>query len=180
MTAVAMTSQVPAVIDYLVAAAQASLLLGANPDPAARVVIVDGPTVTGDTLAAPLHLWVGCDDPTRDDVLAAAAAQKWGPMDHGRTRDEDGEVWCTADAWSGSTTMSLLRGQCSAIVGGVEALLRGVPADGGPGDLTMGGLVYWSGVDGPFTWSQRQNSSGAGASCAFRVTYRARLTTMGS
>jgi hypothetical protein len=180
VTATAITSQVPAVIEYLVAAAGSSLLLGSNPDPAAKVVVIDGPTLTGDTLAEFLHLWIGNDDPAQSDVLGATATQRWGPMDHGRTRDEDGEVWLTADAWSGSVTMSVLRGQCAAIVGGVEALLRGLPADGGPGDLTMGGLVYWSGVDGPYTWSQRQNAQGAGASCTFRVTYRARLVTTGS
>jgi hypothetical protein len=175
MTTPTITSRVPQVIDYLVAAATASPLLGANPT--AKVTIVDGPTLTTDTLAAPLHLWVGCADPTADESAAAGAVQNWPLLDHARTRDEDGEVWLTADAWSGSVAMKVVRDQCAAIVGGVELLLRGLPQDGGPGDITMGGLVQWSAVDGPYSWPQRQTQQGAGCSCTFRVTCRARLTT---
>jgi len=170
-----MTSAVPQVIAWLVAAAGASPLLGSSPT--APVQVIDGPSVTGDELAAPLHLWVGCSDPQESDVSAAGATQVWPVLDHGRTRQESGEVWLTADAWSGGTGMGVVRAQCAAIVAGVEVLLRGLPRDGGPGDMTMGGLVWQSAVDGPFTWSQRQASDGAGCSCSFRVAYQTRLLT---
>jgi hypothetical protein len=175
MTDPTLTSAVPRVIDYLFTAAVASPLLGASPT--APVTVLDGPTVGTDTLADLLHLWIGHEDPRSYEASAAGAIQRWKPMDHGRTRDEDGEIWCTADAWTGSVVMKAARDQCAAIVGGVELLLRGLPQDGGPGDLTMGGLVYWSAVDGPFSWAQRQEQQGAGCQCTFRVTYRARLTT---
>ena len=176
MTTPTLTSRVPQVIDYLVGQAQASTLLGKNP--AAPVTVIDGPAVTNDTLAEPLHLWIGHDQAATGD-LSANADQSWPVMDHARTRDEGGTVTLTADAWSGSTVMKTVRDQCAAIVAAVELLLRG---DGrtGPGDTTMGGLVLWSAVDGPFAWTQRQTQDGAGCSCVFHVTYTARLTTGGS
>lgn len=175
MTTPTLTSRVPQVIDWLVAAAQSSTSLGASTS--APVTVVDGPSPTTDTLAEQLHLWVG-DNPDITGGQSATTAQDWPVLDHGRTRDEDGDVTLTADAWSGSTLMKPVRDSCAAIVGAVELLLRG---DGvtGPGDITMGGLVMWAGLDG-FTWSQRQASQGAGCTCTFRVAYRARLTTGGS
>ena len=168
------TSQVPAVIDWLVAAAQASPALGASAS--APVVVLDGPEVTADTLAEPLHLWVGWDQEATGSA-DAEATQTWPVLDKARTRDEDGAITCTADAWSGDTAMKTQRDSCAAIVAAVELLLRGTPAAGGPGDASMGGLVLWSQVAGPFTWHPRQTADGAGCACVFRVTYRARLTT---
>lgn len=168
------TSQVPAVIDYLVTACQASPQLGASPT--APVIVIDGPEETADTLAEPLHLWIGWDQEATGGP-DAEATQDWPVMDHARTRDENGTITCTADAWSGDTRMKTQRDSCAAIVAAVELLLRGDTLTGGPGDASMGGLVMWSGVAGPFQWVPRQTADGAGCSCVFRVTYRARLVT---
>jgi hypothetical protein len=174
MTTPTLTSRVPDVIDWLVSAAQNSPQLGAA-TPA--VTVIDGPPPTTDTYSELLHLYIG-DVPSSDEA-AATAAQTWPVLDHARTRDEDGDVTLTADAWSGSSNMKAVRDQAKAIIAAVELLLRG---DGrtGPGDATMGGLVMWSGVDGPYTWSQRQTQEGPGCTVTFRVVYRARLTTGGS
>jgi hypothetical protein len=168
------TSRIPAVTDYLVTQCKASALLGANP--VAPVRVIDGPAVTADTLAEPLHLWIGWDQATGSGA-GADAVQMWPVLDHARTRDEEGTVVCTADAWSGDTTSKTQRDACAAIVAGVEVLLRGDPNAGGPGDASMGGLVLWSGVAGPFEWYPRQSPEGAGCACVFRVTYRARLVS---
>ena len=87
------TTQVPAVLDYLVAACKASTLLGAlQPVP---VVVFDGPNLTNDTAAQPLHLWIGFD-PMNPGEAAATSAQDWPVLDHARTDDEDGEIVCVA------------------------------------------------------------------------------------
>lgn len=168
------TTQVPAVIDWLLSAAQASAQLGAA-SPAVQVH--DGPVLTDDELAEQLNLWIGWDQ-VNGTAEGMSASQAWPVLDHARTRDEDGTVTCTADAWTGSTTSRKARDACDQIVAGVELLLRG---DGstGPGDATMGGLVFWSAVD-EFTWYPRQSADGAGCACVFKVSYRARLVTTGA
>jgi hypothetical protein len=168
------TSQIPAIIDYLVNSCQQSTALGAAAG-TAKVIVIDGPPLTTDTFADKLHLYIGGNPDT--DVVTATAVQAWPVMDSARTRDEDGDITLTADAWVGSSVMKTARDACAAIVAAVELLLRGTLAVGGPGDATMGGLAMWSSVDGPYSWTQRQTQQGAGCSCEFRITYRARLTT---
>ena len=170
------TSRIPDVIDWLVNAATVSASLGASP--LAPVTVHDGPPPTSETLAAPLHLYIGWDQVTGGGQ-GADAVQDWPVLDKARTRDENGTVICTADGWTGSTTGKTARDLCKGIVAGVELLLRG---DGttGPGDASMGGLVMWSGVAGPFEWFPRQTADGAGCACVFRITYRARLVTTGA
>jgi hypothetical protein len=163
------TSQVPAVTDWLVAAAQSSAALS-------DVTVVDGPQIPAATQNRPQVLWIGADPASLNDA-AAEAAQNWPVMDNARTRDEDGAITCAAQDWSGDTTISTHRDGAAAIVAAVELLLRGTPRVGGPGDATMGGLVMWSGVDGPYAWYPRQVANGALVLVTFRVTYRARLTT---
>lgn len=168
------TSLTPAVIDYLVTAAGNSAALGgASP----RVTIHDGPPLSNDTLAEPLHLYIGWNQVSQGSE-DPSAVQAWPVMDKARTKDEDGTVVCTADAWSGDTTMKTQRDACKAIVAAAELLLRG---DGttGPGDATMGGLVFWSGIDA-LQWFPRQMPDGAGMACVFTITYRARLVTTGA
>lgn len=170
----AMTSVVPAVIDYLVAAAQSSVLLGANTT--APVAVYDGPQPPGPGQQDQSALWIGADPSLPGDPVAQAS-QAFAVMDKARTRDEDGAIALTAQHWSGDTTNKVHRDGAAAIVAGVEVLLRGLPSAGGPGDATMGGLVMWSEVSGPFDWRPRQVSSGALCLVTFHVTYRARLTT---
>lgn len=177
MSTPTLTSRVPAVTDYLVAAATASPLLGAHPT--AKVSVFDGPQVPAATQSLERVLWIGADPAALGDP-AAHADQAWGPMDHGRTRDEDGSIVIAAQHWNGDTSNKVHRDGAAAIIAGVELLLRGLPKDGGPGDLTMGGLVWRSEVTGPFEWYQRQRADGALCLVTCFVTYRTRLTTAAS
>ena len=170
------TSLVPQIIDYLVAQAQASTVLGADlPDP---VIVLDGPEITGDTLAESRHLWIGgLPSATATEAVTASADQDFAFSDRGRTRNETGDIMCAADAWGGSTVLKTHRDACHAIVSAVELLLRGDPVSGGPGDYTMGDLVLWSQVAGPYEWTPRQTQDGAGMLCIFKITYEGRLVT---
>lgn len=168
------TSQVPAVIDYLVAAAQASALLGAaNP----KVSVFDGPQPPAATQSLPQVLWIGCD-PSQQDGVFADATQSWPILDNARTKDEDGILTCSAQHWSGDPSNKVHRDGAAAIVAGVETLLRGNGTTG-PGDATMGRLVFWSGVD-VGRWETRQIAGGVACLVVFTVIYRARLVTTGA
>jgi len=159
------TTAVPAVTDYLVTAAAAAL-------PGVRVF--DGPQPVKAVQAIEQALWIGCDPANLADV-AAGATQDWPVSDFGRTKDEDGYIVCAAQSWSGSTVIKTQRDRADAIIAAVELLLRGTPQQGGPGDASMGGLVLWSGVNGPYEWYPHQADGGARVLVVFRVAYRARL-----
>lgn len=169
------TDLVHDVINYLVTQSQANAALGNNG--AGSVIVYDGPTTPGEQFADyTQRLWIGYDA-LNATTQAATATQKWSFLGgNGNFRDEDGEIICSAEAWSGDTVPASSRVLCKAIVGAVETMLRGVPP-AGPGDSSMGGLVQWSQVAGPFDWHQTQASqSGYAAMCIFRVTYFARLS----
>lgn len=165
------TSQVPAVIDWLVNAATVSTSLGAANPP---VSVFDGPQPPAATQALEQVLWVGCD-PMQPDTVAADLVQSWPVMDHARTKDEDGTLVCAAQHWSGDPSVRTHRDGAFAIAGAVELLLRG---DGrtGPGDASMGGLVMWSGVDAGEMYT-RQIAGGVAVLLVFKIVYRARLVT---
>jgi hypothetical protein len=167
------TSQVPAVTDWLFAAAQASASLGAA---SPQVYVFDGPQPPAATQSLERVLWIGAD-PANPGDAAAEADQDWPVMDHARTRGENGVITCAAQHWSGDTTVKTHRDGAAAIVAAVELLLRGDTLTGGPGDASMGGLVQWSGVAGPYQWYPRQVAGGTAMLVVFRVTYRARLVT---
>lgn len=168
------TTQLPAVIDWLVSAAENSPLLG-QADP--RVFVFDGPQPPEATQSLNRVLWVGAN-PAEPDGMTGDTAQSWPLMDKARTKDEDGTVTCSAQHWSGDPAVKVHRDGANAIVAGVEQLLRG---DGrtGPGDATMGGLVFWSGVD-TGQWYPRQIAGGVAVLVVFTVIYRARLVTTGA
>jgi hypothetical protein len=167
------TSQVAPVIDWLVQAAQTAAQPGGT---LAGVSVWDGPQPSLTTQAVSRDLWVGADIASPGD-LVAEASQRFPVMDHARTRDEDGVITCSAQHWSGDTRNQVHRDGAAAIVAGVELLLRGDQLTGGPGDASMGGLVMWSGVDGPFQWYPRQVAAGTAMLVVFRISYRARLKT---
>ena len=178
MSTPTLTSRVPAVTDYLVAAANASPLLGAHPT--AKVSVFDGPQVPAATQSLERVLWIGADPAALGDA-AAEAEQHFPVLDHARTRDEDGSIVIAAQHWNGDTSNKTHRDGAAAIIAGVELLLRGLPQDpGSPGDTTMGGLVWWSEVTGPFAWRPRQVASGALCLVTCFVTYHTRLTTAAS
>jgi hypothetical protein len=164
------TSQIPAVTDWLVTAAQASASLSG-------VSVFDGPQPVSTWQTLEQVLFIGSDPANLTEATGEADQTFATAFDQGRNRDEDGAIVCAAQHWSGDTTMKTHRDGAAAIVAGVELLLRGTPQTGGPGDASMGGLVLWSQVQGPYQWYQRQVSTGALVLITFRVTYRARLTT---
>jgi hypothetical protein len=169
MTTPTITSKIPAVTDYLVQTAKAWPSLEG-------VSVFDGPQPSLNTQSLPLALWIGANA-AQPGSATATAQQAWPLIDEGRTRDEDGDITCSAQHWSGDPSNKVHRDGVAAIVGAVELLLRGIPAAGGPGDLTMGGLVMWSSVDGPFEWTPRQVAGGTACLVTFTVSFRARLTT---
>lgn len=159
------------VISYLVAQCQINAAL-------AGVAVSDGPTPPGELMQTSQQaLWIGFDALSGSSE-AGTATQTFAYMGSsaGRRR-EDGSVTCTAQAWSGDPTVATARLACKGIVGAVEVMLRGYPGTLGPvlGDSSMGGLVQWSQVEGPFTWTQSQDGSGFSAMCVFRITYTAYL-----
>ena len=167
------TDLIPDVISYLVAQCQANTSLGAATPP---VAVFDGPTPPGETLTQPKRLWIGHDALT-GAADTGTATQKFSFLgSSGNYRDETGDITCTAEAWDGEPVVAAVRAQCKAVMGAVEVMLRGAPSTGGPGDSSMGGLVQWSQVAGPLTWTQSLDASGASAMCVFHITYFARLT----
>lgn len=166
------TSQVPAVIDWLVSASQSSPLLGAA---SPQVHVFDGPQPPAATQSLERVLWIGADAASPDQALGDSV-QSWPVLDHARTKDEDGTITCSAQHWSGDTSVKMHRDGAASIMGAVELLLRGEPDAGGPGDASMGGLVLWSGVD-QAEWYPRQVAGGSAVLVVFRIIYRARLVT---
>ena len=167
-------SLAPDVIAWLVNSCQTSVQLGqASPS----VLVFDGPHVTDSQLdARSQKLWIGYD-PMAPGSAAAEADQDFAGLDMALKRNESGWVTLAAEDSSGDVAMAGHRASVKSMVGAVELLLRGTPRSNGPGDSSMGGLVLWSQVTGPFTWYQAQLDSGASAMCVFRVSYRARLVT---
>jgi hypothetical protein len=166
----ALASLAPSVIDYLVTTCQASANLGAASPP---VTVVDGPAVTDDVMANQRILWIGYDRASPGEAVVSTQLD-WPNLDQARTDDEQGELTCTAEFWSGDTTTKTNRDGCAAIVNAVAELLKGTPNSSGPGDTTMGGLVFWSRVSAT-SWPQQQNPDGATVLCIFKVAWYGRI-----
>lgn len=172
MSATTTTDLIHDVITYLVTQCQASPLLGAAIPP---VAVFDGPTPPGEPLVNPQRVWIGYDALSgAADAGTATQAFAYLGTSGGRVR-EDGQITCTAEAWDGGSPLGTIRAQCKALVGGVEQLLRGSPTAIGPGDSSMAGLVQWSEVAGPYTWTQSLDDNGTSVMCVFRITYVAYL-----
>ena len=141
------------------------------------MAVFDGPHVTDSQLdGRNQKLWVGWD-PMASGAPVAEADQDFAGLDMALKRNELGWVTLAAEDSSGDVAMAGHRTSVKSMIGAVELLLRGTPRSNGPGDSSMGGLVLWSHVTGPFTWYQVQLDSGASAFCSFRVSYSARLVT---
>ena len=166
------TSQIPAVTDWLVSACQNSPVLGAASPP---VQVFDGPQPPAATQALPLALWIGADA-MNPGQATGESAQSWPVMDNARTKDEDGSLICSAQNWSGTASNQTVRNGADGLLSAVELLLRGNGGAGDPGDASMGGLVFWSGVD-ETQWYPRQIAGGVAMLVVFKIIYRARLTT---
>lgn len=174
-----LTSQV---IGYLLAQAASDPALGGAPVP---VIVIDGQPVTQDVLVVnetglTQRLWIGSAGFTESGLSPAAAShQAFAFLDAARTRDQDFDVQCAAEAVSGDSVMAEARDGAFAVLRAVELQLRGSPGTNpaSSGDASMGGLVYWSEVSGPVELEQEQAQSGAIALVKFHVTGHARLTS---
>jgi hypothetical protein len=166
-----MVSLVADVTDYIFTQCQANPSLGAKTPP---VMVLDGEPPNESVYVAPQILWVGFD-PVNSSTETGGADQVFAFLDQARTRDETGYIIMAAEDWSGDTNFQVHRDNVKTLVGAVEIMLRGSPGLG-PGDATMGGLVQWSQVQGPYTWHQYHDGNGAHAMCVFTITYFARLT----
>ena len=179
----ALTELLPQVISYLLTQAASNASLGAAAVP---VIIIDGQPATQDVLVVNAtgltqRLWVGSSGYVTSGQVDAAAMshQGFSFLDQARTRDDDIDVACAAEAVSGDTVMAEARNGAFAVMAAVELMLRGSPGTvpPSPGDATMGGLVSWSEVTGPVELMQEQGSQGAIALVKFRVTAFTRLTS---
>ncbi len=167
------TDLVPDILDYLVTACQAATIPGGS---LAGVTVFDGPQPSGAATGLEQVLWVG-HNPQSLTEQAGLADQSFAFVgDQGATRDETGEVICCAKHWTGDLNFRVHRDGCKAITGAVELMLRGRPAAGGPGDFSLGGLVFWAQLLSA-TWWQSLADGGAEAYCAFKVSYSGRLVT---
>ena len=168
------TDLVTDVTSYLVTMLQAEAVPGGQ---LASVTVFDGPQPSAAATSLEQVLWVGHNpmEPTQEFGEAQQNVPFLG--DHGRTQDEHGFVQMAAKHWTGDTTMSVHRAGAKAIVAAVEVLLRGDATSGGPGDYSLGGLVFWALATGPYTWWQQLIDDGAEAYCGFRITYYGRLVT---
>jgi hypothetical protein len=141
------SSQVPAVITYLVTTFTSAGTLGqANP----AVNVIDGPMVTADP--GPLALWVGVDDITTENPSAATSAQERAGIGAdlgGQHRTENLSIHCTAQAQGGSNDVPGLRAMAAGITSAVEDLIRADPRLGGLAKLTTPGVNGMEWRQGP-------------------------------
>ena len=156
-----MTSRVPALIDWLVAAFQASALLGQATPP---VTVYDGPPTTG--LDAQLKLFIGLDDPDSDQAQPAAtftqAREDLGSL----TRGERSAIYCTAEAWAGTDDARTVRAAAFGIVAAAETVVRG-NTDNFGGNAALADPGVTSGE-----LLQNNTTTGAVARVRFQITFR--------
>lgn len=133
----------------------------ANP----TATVIDGPRPTSDRATS--FILVGStgdddDDATTDDTLSALGPGTW--------HDENGEVFCSAWAWSGDTDIVTVR---TSALGLYRACRDAVAAD-----RTLGGALPLAGL-AQVTRArlrQQQTSEGALVRVVFSVTYSTILT----
>lgn len=150
------SSRIPAAIDALVTAWSTAL-------PAA--LVLDGPGKTADPNRD--VLFVGVQDPSGDDMLAADAAVSWAGIGK-MSRDERFTIWCTAQSVDGAARMQTARNAAFALVAAAETTVTT--------NSNLGGVVI-QGITDQFVFRQHQATSGAIAEVTFGVLCHARLST---
>ena len=152
------TSQVPAVLAYLVGLFTAALGAGSP-----AVSVYDGPATTAD--APGLVLWVGLDDPDSDTApLAAESERTYGTSLAGA--GETITIHCTAEAWTGQDSIPVARASAYGIASAVDTLLR---ADRGLTAQT--GLIYDPAASGVAELRQN-NTQGGQARITFTIVLK--------
>lgn len=152
------TSVVPQVIDALVALAEAKL---------PNVDVCDGKGVGN---SARRQLWIGVSNPANAEQQVAATRQDW-PFANFDTRDEQGEINCTAevvDGDSGSKGSKDARDKVYAIAAALEDALRTDP--------TLGiDDVLWTAFGTGSALLQTQSKDGSRATLNFKIAFMARI-----
>ncbi len=152
------TSRVPAAIDALLTAVRARPSLDS-------VEILDGPSITN--LSSTRRLYIGWQ-PGSDTAVSLTQAFAGAGA---RTRDEDFDIACYAEALSGDTDLQVARTGAFALVAEVESCLRAT--DAVPDAPTLGGTVLWAHLTaGNLLQGQ---DAGALAGVLFTVRCRARI-----
>lgn len=153
------TSAVPAAIDALLGILRAAPGLSG-------VEVLDGPPV-GDQAEADYVIvgWNPEDDQAADvqqDFAGAGA----------RTRDEDFQLHCVVDTWSGDTEVKPRRDRAFALLAAVEDALRAT--DAAPEAPTLNGTVLWAHLTAG-SLQQANTAQGVRARISFTVSCRARI-----
>lgn len=150
------TSVVPALIDALLALANANLT---------DVLVLDGYGQTDDPGD---FLMIGIEDPDSDGAgFSADARQEWANANY-TARDETGDITCVALSWNGDGDAKLARDTAYGITSALEDALRLTPS------LGVEGLL-WTGFGSTTQLSQAQGTGGASALLIFRISFRARI-----
>lgn len=171
----ATTSTINAAIGYLVSTAKAAW---ANDQ---SVYVFDGPAPVGTALESPNRVWIGAD-PTKDEEAgydAVTGDQDVATLSQGRTKDETFSITCAIEHWDGGTDLAEARAAAFGYLATFEKFLRGIPALGGPGDVTLGGALGssgWAKLAGGVQLHQEQQSPGCDVVIVFHVTCKARLS----
>ncbi|MEV1094773.1 hypothetical protein AB0I87_04705 [Streptomyces sp. NPDC049952] len=131
------------------------------------VRVIDGPPPSA-TFSEPDRLYVGWAPGAEQ---AAELSQEFASAG-ARRRDEDGLIFCYAEARSGDEDMALCRARVFELLAVVEAELRATSL--APDAPTLGGAVLWSEVT-TGSLIQEQGPDGALAGLVFTVAYRARI-----
>lgn len=154
-------SAIPAVIDALVAQADAALT---------SVTVYDGFGISDDPGD---FLMVGVDDADLlDAATSAESSQVPATMGTLRTRQETGTVTCLALSWNGDADMAAARTAAFATANEVSDLIRADPSLGlGAPDFRL--LV--AGYGGSERLMQNQDEDGAEAALVFTVTFTAQI-----
>jgi hypothetical protein len=153
------TSRIPAAIDALVSILRAAPAL-------AGVQVVDGPPTIDQADAD--HVYVGWQ--TGADT-AAELTQDFNAAG-ARTRDENFDILCEVDAWTGDSDVKTRRDRAFALLGVVEDALRATGAN--PTAPALNGAVLWAHLT-QGSLVQQNTPSGVRVGVTFRIACRARI-----
>lgn len=158
-----MASKVPALIDWLVAAFTAAPTLGAAPAPN-TVTVYDGPPTT--SLDPFLKLFVGLTDPNSSAPEVAGRFTQARSDMGAAMRDEVSEIFCAAEAWSGTDGLQVVRVSANGILAAVENLVRSdTTRFGGNAALAAPGITNGE-------WVQDNTQQGAVARVLFSIAFK--------
>jgi hypothetical protein len=155
------TSKVPAALDALVSIFGAASGLSG-------VTVVDGPPVGDQSDQDYLYVgWQfdaegGAGVEARQDFNAAGA----------RTRDEDFDILCQLDSWTGDTDVSARRARAFVLLAAVEDAIRATVV--APTAPTLNNAVLWAHLT-QHSLIQQHTDSGVQVGIKFRISCRARI-----